>query len=162
MRNSVIIATSILLFCGDLFAYQVPNPLLNVKVIPLVSVNASGLFTYQYSISNHKDNNGSIFSVDIFLGQDAELDSSLPTADLKNCAAFFKRNSENILKTKTVTAVGSSAPQGGPVDMVRWRVFLKRLMVGEQETKTPRLVLAPRSQVFHFHHMVSLQFEIFC
>jgi hypothetical protein len=111
MKMPTIITFYLFVVCGALHAQTVPTPLVGVKVITNITVNASGFYNYQYSISNPATNSSSLYSIDIFLAQDPTSDVSLTTTGLNHCSAYFKTNSENILKTQTVTAVGSSSPQ---------------------------------------------------
>lgn len=110
--NRYSIASLIALFLsGNLYAGNIPRPLVNLSVNPTISANSAGIFTYQYSISNPGINDGKIYSISIFLSQDATSDSSSSPDNIKHCAGYFKTSSADLLKTQTVTVVGSTSPQ---------------------------------------------------
>lgn len=103
---------AVFIFSSIVRANELQRPLTDVAVHLSVTHKASGLYSYQYEINNPSTNNGDIYSIDLFLGQNANTDSSSSLASLPQCTMFLKHSSEDIFKQKSVTAVGSTTPSG--------------------------------------------------
>jgi hypothetical protein len=100
------------LWVGNAWGYEGPRPLRDIKIGVSVSSTGAGVFSYQYSVSNPSKNDGSIYSFYLFLGQDPGLDSSEVPSSLKQCPRFSEYASEQVLKNRNGTEVGSMAPPG--------------------------------------------------
>lgn len=92
------------------YAYEGPSPLQKIRMQAEISSDSGSKFTYRYSISNPSINNGSIYSINLFLGQDFELDSNPPSHGFSHCPSYYKTTSANALKARSMTEVGSAAP----------------------------------------------------
>jgi hypothetical protein len=89
-----------------------PNQLKDIGVSFEIEKSSSGLFTYKYSVSNPASNNGDIFFIHVFLGQDAEKEANGTLKGLTKCTFSAEHSSKSIFESNAVTATGSMAPSG--------------------------------------------------
>lgn len=98
MKFRALVVFIILCVVGEAEAYEGPSPLRDIKIDVNLTSSATGSLTYQYSISNPSTNDGSIYSIDIFLSQDPQLDSNRPSVDFKQCSHFGRQSSSDCPK----------------------------------------------------------------
>lgn len=91
------------------FAYEGPRPLAGIEVAASVS-ESSGIFTFNYSVSNPSGNDGSIESINVFIDTDPTTDQTLTENGLPKCKNHAAATSSRILSEGRATPVGSLAP----------------------------------------------------
>ncbi len=112
MKYRLIGALLLSCFASNIWAYEGPKPLRDIKVNASIDSNSTGVFSFRYEILNPSTNDGSIYSVDLFLSQDPAVDSNTSSVSLKQCPHYGRQSSVNALKVRSGTSIGSSAPAG--------------------------------------------------
>lgn len=93
------------------YGYKEPAPLIDVKVDPKVTFNASsGIYNYSYKVTNPSSNKESIFSIDLFIERNAQGDSELSSKGLQQCKLYVKASSKLAFEKRLMVPVGSVSP----------------------------------------------------
>lgn len=98
-------------FSTSTLAARVPSPLKEVNIA--VKVNSdpiTGLYTYDYTVTNPQINDSDISAIDIFISRDPVSDQETASNGLNHCPRYHKASSAKALSKYSMVAVGSKSP----------------------------------------------------